>query len=67
VHGFERLFVDLAAKYKIALIPFLLSDIITPDLRYFQPDHIHPTTEGAEIVSNTVLRTIKPLLGAGKN
>lgn len=67
VHGFEKMFTDLTAKYKLALIPFLLSDIITPDLRYFQGDHIHPTAEGAEIVSNTVLRTIKPLLGAGKN
>lgn len=67
VHGFEKIFADLAAKYRLALIPFLLSDIITPDLRFFQPDHIHPTAEGAEIVSDTVWRTIKPLLGAGKN
>jgi acyl-CoA thioesterase I len=67
VHGFEKMFTDLAAKYKLTLIPFILSDIITPDLRYFQGDHIHPTAEGAEIVSNTVLRAIKPLLGAGKN
>jgi acyl-CoA thioesterase-1 len=67
IHGFEKVFRDLAAKYKVPLIPFILSDIITPDLRYFQGDHIHPTAEGAEIVSNTVLRAIKPLLGAGKN
>jgi len=67
VHGFEKMFTDLATKYKLTLIPFILSDIITPDLRYFQGDHIHPTAEGAEIVSNTVLRAIKPLLGAGKN
>jgi acyl-CoA thioesterase-1 len=67
VRGFEKMFTDLAAKYKLTLIPFILADIITPDLRYFQPDHIHPTAEGAEIVSNTVLRAIKPLLGAGKN
>ena len=67
VHGFEKMFTDLAAKYRLTLIPFILSDIITPDLRYFQGDHIHPTAEGAEIVSDTVLRAIKPLLGAGKN
>ncbi len=67
VHGFERIFTDLAAKYRLPLIPFIFADIITPDLRYFQPDHIHPTAEGAEIISNTVFRAVKPLLGAGKN
>jgi len=67
VHGFEKIFTDLAAKYRAPLIPFILADIITPDLHYFQPDHIHPTAEGAEIVSTTVLKTIKPLLGPVRN
>jgi acyl-CoA thioesterase-1 len=67
VHGFEKIFTDVAAKFKVPLIPFIFADIITPDLRYFQPDHIHPTADGAEIISNTVFRTIKPLLGAAKN
>jgi acyl-CoA thioesterase-1 len=67
VHSFEKIFPDLAAKYKLPLIPFIFADIITPDLRYFQPDHIHPTAAGAEIISNTVFRAIKPLLGAAKN
>ena len=62
VKGFQKIYSDLAAKYKLKLIPFLLSDIVTPDLRYFQRDGIHPTAEGAEIVSRTVLRTIQPLL-----
>jgi len=62
VHGFEQIYKDLAAKYKLTLIPFLLSDIVTTDLRYLQPDGIHPTAEGAEIVSGTVLRAVKPLL-----
>ena len=51
----------------LTLIPFLLSDMITPDLRYFQRDGIHPTADGAQIVAETVLRTIKPLLGPAKN
>jgi acyl-CoA thioesterase I len=62
VRGFEQMYKDLATKYKLKLIPFLLADIITPDLRYLQPDGIHPTAEGAEIVSGTVLRTVKPML-----
>jgi acyl-CoA thioesterase I len=67
VRGFETIYSSLAAKYKLPLIPFLLQDIITRDLRYFQRDGVHPTAEGAQIVSDTVLRTLKPLLGAAKN
>jgi acyl-CoA thioesterase-1 len=67
VNGFRKMYTDLAAKYKLTLIPFLLSDIVTADLRYFQRDGIHPTAEGAQIVSETVLRALKPLLGTAKN
>ena len=62
IKSFQSLYTDLAAKYKLKLIPFLLSDIITPDLRYLQRDGIHPTAEGAEIVSGSVLKAVKPLL-----
>ncbi len=65
VKGFEKIFTDMAVKYKLALIPFILSDIITPDLRYFLPDHVHPTAEGAEIISYTVLKALKPYMSAG--
>ncbi|MEO8097860.1 MAG: arylesterase [Acidobacteriota bacterium] len=62
IKDFEELFKDLAKKYKLKLIPFLLSDMITPDLRYFQPDGIHPTADGAQIVAETALKTLRPLL-----
>lgn len=62
IKNFETIYKDLAAKYKLKLIPFLLADIVTPDLRYLQRDGIHPTAEGAQIVSGTVLKAIKPLL-----
>jgi acyl-CoA thioesterase-1 len=67
IHGFETIYSGLAAKYKLTLIPFLLQDIATRDMHYFQRDGIHPTAEGALIVSDTVLRALKPLLGAAKN
>ncbi len=67
IHSFEAIYSGLATKYKIPLIPFLLQDIATQDMRYFQRDGIHPTAEGAEIVSNTVFRAIKPMLGTVKN
>jgi len=63
IRQFEQVYKDLAAKDKCVLIPFLLADIVTKDLRYIQRDGIHPTAEGAEIVAGTVLRAVKPLLG----
>jgi acyl-CoA thioesterase-1 len=62
IRQFEKIYRDLAAKHKLPLIPFLLADIVTKDLRYIQPDGIHPTAEGCEIVSGTVMRAVKPLL-----
>jgi acyl-CoA thioesterase-1 len=62
IDGFQKIYRDLAAEYKLTLIPFLLSDIVTKDMRYFQADGIHPTAAGAEIVAGTIFRTIKPLL-----
>jgi acyl-CoA thioesterase I len=63
IKDFEKLYKDLAAHYRLTFIPFLLADIVTPDLRYLQRDGIHPTAAGAEIVSGTVFRAVKPLLG----
>lgn len=62
IRAFEQIFKDLAAKHKVKLIPFLLADMITADLRHFQPDGIHPTAEGAEIVADTAMRALRPLL-----
>lgn len=62
IQGFENIFKELAAQHKVKLIPFLLSDMITPDLRYFQRDGIHPTEDGAKIVADTALKTLRPLL-----
>jgi acyl-CoA thioesterase-1 len=62
IHKFEQIYRDLAAEQKTVLIPFLLADIVTSDLRYIQHDGIHPTAEGCEIVAGTVLRAVKPLL-----
>lgn len=62
IQSFEKLYKDLAAKHKVKLIPFLLVDMITPDLRFFQQDGIHPTEEGAKIVAQTALKTLHSLL-----
>jgi acyl-CoA thioesterase-1 len=63
IQGFQKIYKDLASQYHLTLIPFLLTDIITPDLHYLQRDGIHPTAEGAMIISETVLKAVRPLLG----
>jgi len=62
IRQFEKIYRDLATEHKTVLIPFLLADIVTSDLRYIQKDGIHPTAQGCEIVSGTVMRAVKPLL-----
>ena len=62
VKKFDQIYSDLASEHHLTFLPFLLVDIITKDLHYLQRDGIHPTAEGAEIVSGTVFRTLRPLL-----
>lgn len=58
---FGQIYVDLAKKYSVPRIPFLLSDVeFRPGM--IQQDGIHPTAQGNEIVAKTVLRYLKPLL-----
>ena len=61
IKPFQQVYLELAAKYKLTRIPFLLSDVaLHPGL--MQQDGIHPTAEGNEIVAKTVMRYLKPLL-----
>jgi acyl-CoA thioesterase-1 len=58
---FHRVYPTLAKKYGVALVPFLLEGVGgIADLN--QPDGIHPTAEGAEIVANSVWNVLKPVL-----
>jgi len=59
--GFHRIYVDLASKYHVRLIPFLL-DGVAADERLNQGDGIHPTSEGYKTVSETVWHYLEPML-----
>jgi len=61
IHSFEQMYVDLANQYKISRIPFLLEGVGGVE-RLMQPDGIHPTAQGAEMVAQTVMKYVKPLL-----
>jgi acyl-CoA thioesterase-1 len=61
IQPFQEIYRELAVKYKVTRIPFLLEDVaLHPGL--MQPDGIHPTAQGNQIVAKTVMRYVKPLL-----
>ena len=59
--NFKAMFPALAAKNKMALVPFLLKGVGgVPGLN--QHDGIHPTAQGAKIVGQNVWEVLKTLL-----
>jgi acyl-CoA thioesterase I len=61
IRSFESIYTDLAKQFHLALIPFLLEGVGGhPELT--QPDGIHPTAPGCEIVASNVMRYLKPML-----
>lgn len=61
IKTFDAIYPDLAKKYKIPLMPFLLEGVAT-DARLMQPDRLHPTSEGTKKVAEAVFRYLRPLL-----
>ena len=58
---FRNIYIDLAAKNNMTLIPFLLEGVGgEPELN--QEDGIHPTAEGHVIVANNVWKQLEKLL-----
>lgn len=58
---FRSVYEQLAAEYKVRLIPFLLQGV-AGDASLNQPDGIHPNTRGAEIVAELVWKELEPAL-----
>ncbi len=61
IHSFEQMYVELANQYNLVRIPFLLEGV-GGVASLTQPDGLHPTAKGAEIVAATVMKYLKPLL-----
>ena len=67
IHGwaytaaFHKAFVDLAARYGVPLIPFILINVIT-NPRLMQADRAHPNAEGARAIADVIWPYLERLL-----
>jgi acyl-CoA thioesterase-1 len=61
IHRFAAVYPDLAAKYKVRLLGFLLAGV-GGNPRLMQPDGLHPNAEGTRTVAATVLQALEPML-----
>ena len=61
IQAFEAMFRDLAQKHHIAFVPMIYKDLVSAP-NSIQPDGIHPTAKGSEIIADTLLPALKPLL-----
>lgn len=59
--GFHRMYLSLAAKYKIPVIPFFLEGTAATE-GLNQADGLHPTAEGYQLVVNHLWPYLVPLL-----
>ncbi len=64
IQQFEQVFRDLAAKHHTAFVPMIYKDLINVP-NTIQPDGIHPTAKGSEIIARTLLPMLTPLLRKG--
>jgi acyl-CoA thioesterase-1 len=61
IQSFDQIFTSLAAQHHTAFVPMLYKDLIhVPGA--VQPDGIHPTAKGSEIIADTLFPVLKPLL-----
>jgi acyl-CoA thioesterase-1 len=59
---FHALYDDLARRYRVPLVPFLMKDVAL-DEALMQADGIHPNARGQPILLDAVWPVLKPLLG----
>ena len=61
VKTFEDVFLDIAKKYHLPLIPFFLEGVAGIP-KYTLPDFLHPNAEGYTLVTDIVMKTLGPVL-----
>jgi acyl-CoA thioesterase I len=67
IHGwgytaaFHQAYVDLAARYQVPLVPFILLNVIG-DVRLMQSDRAHPNAEGARAIADVIWPYLEDVL-----
>ena len=61
IGAFDKVFRDMAAKHHTAFVPMIYKDLVNVP-GTIQEDGIHPTAKGSEIIANTLMPALKPLL-----
>jgi acyl-CoA thioesterase-1 len=64
IQQFELIFRDLAKKHHVAFVPMIYKNLVNVP-GTIQPDGIHPTAKGSEIIARTLLPALAPLLRKG--
>ena len=60
--NFNAIYPDLAKAYDVPLYPFFL-DGVAGEAKLNQPDGIHPTAEGVDVIVEHILPTVEAFLG----
>jgi acyl-CoA thioesterase-1 len=61
IQSFNQIFRDLADKHHVAFVPMIYKDLVHV-AGTIQPDGIHPTAKGSEIIAGTLIQALTPLL-----
>ena len=61
VKSFENAYIELAKKYDAVLIPFFLEGVAA-NPKYTLEDLMHPNAAGYALVTDIVIKALKPLL-----
>ena len=59
--AFHRLYEDLAMRFRVPLVPFLMVNVMSnPSL--MQNDHVHPNRDGARAIADLIWPSLQALL-----
>lgn len=60
---FNSIYPDIAREFDVPLYPFFLEGVAT-EAKLNQPDGLHPTAEGIDVIVKNILPTVEAFLGA---
>lgn len=61
IKSFQQVYRTMATRHHVAFVPMIYKDLINVP-GTIQPDGIHPTAKGSQILAKTLLPELRPLL-----